>query len=251
MVRRLNILLFALKLGALVLVWLMPAMLPTGAFAHGTEPESICSGLSLQGWQLAELYFQRSDGAIKSFSEAYLSEIIGRRISFCYIAKRSQEDVPYGIPQRGAINVKVQLWQPNGSSQVLLFNNHQDPGQACAQRDFAVYQAFQAHQIDDGCLGYGFHNELGDFSTLTPENRRFALLFPPLSLLERLFGPGERTPFKPMSQIYNYAIPQDFSLIRIPFHFSTGKEMTAARIIIQDLLDTPSGTLLDPIRIMK
>jgi hypothetical protein len=248
MIRRLP--LSAPKMGAIIVAFLASALAPMGTLAHGAEAENICAGLSLQHGQASEIYFKRADGVIKPLSAAYLSEIVGRRISFCYIARRSEGDVPYGAPQRGAINVKVELWQPKGSSQIFLFNNHQDIGQSCKQRDFSAYQAFHALRTDDPCLSYGFHNLLGDFATTSPENRRFAFVFPPLSFFERLWGPGERTSVKRLSQLFNYAIPLDFSLIRIPFHFSAGQGMTAARIIVTDLLETSAGILQDPIRIM-
>jgi hypothetical protein len=220
------------------------------AAGHPVDSENICVALSIPAGQSAELYFKAPNGEVRPFKSAYLAEIAGRRVSLCYIQRRSSDDTPYGAPQRGAVSVKVELWQPSESTQIYLFNNHQEGPQACKQRDFYAYQRFHEYGSYDSCLINGFHNPFWDFPTTIPEGKRQSFLFPPLSFLEKIWGPSDRTPVKRMSQIYNYAIPQDFSAVRIPFHFTAGAELSATRIIINDLLETPTGNLIGPVRVM-
>jgi hypothetical protein len=218
------------------------------ALAQPVEAENICPGLTLTQGKTAELYFKAPDGRIKPFDTAYFSELVGRRISFCYLARHSEEDDSSSTaPQRGAINPKIELWQPNQTNHVLLFNNHRDP--SCKQRNYGAYQHFHETRIEDPCLNL-FHNLPSDFSTLQ-DGRRLAFVFPPLTLFDRLKGASDSAPVKRMSHIYNYVASKDLSAIRIPFHFTTSPELRALRVTIDDLLENSDGRSRERIRVTK
>jgi hypothetical protein len=157
--------------------------------------------------------------------------------------------VPNNIPQRGAISIKIELWEPNAKENVYLFNNHIKKDRLCGPRSLDTYEAFHEDDAISQCLRYRFHNPPGDFSTFERLDRRKLFSFKSRSLYERVFGPDDKAPIKRLSQIFNYAVPIDFSVIRIPFYFTTSREIEAIRFVLDDLLETNLNQQLSPIRV--
>lgn len=218
------------------------------AAAQPADRENICPRLHVPQNQYAELYFRASDGTIKPISELTHEEIRGRRTHLCYVVSRSPFDVPLGVPQRGAINIKTESWEPDAPDYVGLFNNHVPENRLCKSRPFAIYQAFHETSALDFCLRYRFHNPFGDFSTFEHPDRRAAFLFSSLSLFQTLPVNTENFPTRRMSFIFNYAVPSDFSTIRIPFYFTIARDSVAVRITVDDLLETRFNQQLPRIR---
>ena len=221
------------------------------AAAQPVDRNNICSGLEPSEGQIAELYFRAIDGEIRPFRTATLLDIQGRRIALCYVSNRTEWDLPDGLPQRGALNIKIELvGEPDARDVVSMYNNHIMRDQLCTSRTFQTYQAFHEDGTLSHCLRYGFHNSPGDFSTFEPEDRRKLFLFPPRTLFERIFDyDSDKMPVKRMSLIFNYAVLPDLSTVRVPFYFTASRDVTAVNFVLDDLLETNFNQRLPRIRL--
>src|SRR4051812_19800342 len=100
------------------------------------DRNNICPGLQVPAGRYSEVYVKGTDDVIKPLDHANLQELAGRRILFCYVAIRSPWDLPGGVPQQGAISVKVEFWEANPGNLVYLYNNHLSPAKTCKARTF-------------------------------------------------------------------------------------------------------------------
>lgn len=233
-------------------MFLLPVLLFVCGPAAGqiADKDNICVALQVPEGKYSETYVQGVDDVIKPLGNTVLADITGRKVLGCYVSLRSPEDLPDGVAQRGAINIKFEFWQPDGDDIVYLYNNHTPFQRTCAARKFDTYQAFHEYGLIENCLRYGFHNLPGDFATFEREERRKAFLFPDRSLWEWFRGLDAKMPARRASIILNYAVPADFSVIRVPFYFFTSREMTAARIVVDDLLETRINQQIPRLRVL-
>ena len=219
--------------------------------AQAADKEAIC--VALKGTSPgAELYSKVKGGELKLFADAKVPELAGKRVHFFFTSRRGN-DIPPRVPRRGAINVKIEEWEPDAPREVQLYNNHQDEEQSCHSRPIWTYQNFHEYDGIDACLRHRFHNPPGDFPTLATAARRRAFLFPTgrdasiLNLIERIFV-SEPTVIRRRSHIYNYLIPSDLSALCIHFYIETSRELSAMRITIDDLLE---NRFYDPLPRMR
>jgi hypothetical protein len=156
---------------------------------HAADMDIFCNLLPRYSPYNQNLFFITPNGQAEPLSRKVttIEELKGKSLQFYLILKRGEYQPQPAVRAQGAVNVKVELWQPDGGDVVYLFNNHHlDENSSCTSVSSSKYELFHQNRIPSSCLQNGFHNPRGDFSTLNSPEKLASFLFstPPQSLRE-------------------------------------------------------------------